>query len=198
METKTREIVKVVEGKVLSAVKEVESLKIIKTDEDFAKAATLLTNVKKLGKFLKQEKDKIFNPLKEALNATREMFSPMDSQVSYAEARLKTAMGIYQDKKDIENKKKADAITSRVESGNIKEETGIKKLEELGEVDKSVHTGTGSVNFKKIKKVRITEPTIVPDRYWIIDEVLVRKEALAGIEIAGVEVYEETSVATRV
>lgn len=197
METKTKEIVKVVEGKVQNAVKEVESLKI-KTDADFAQAATLLTNVKKLGKFLKQEKDKILNPLKEAVNATREMFAPMDSQISYAEASLKTAMGIYQDKKDAENKKKADAIASRVESGNIKEETGIKKLEELGEVDKSVHTGIGSVNFKKIKKVRITDPNLVPDKYWFIDEVLIRKEALAGIEIAGVEVYEETSVATRV
>ena len=54
--------VEVVKVKVENAVSEVATI-VVKTDEDLTRAATVQTNVKKLQKFITQEKEKIIQPL---------------------------------------------------------------------------------------------------------------------------------------
>jgi hypothetical protein len=53
----------------------------------------------------------------------------------------------------------------------------------------------------KRKVAKITEPNLIPDEYWIIDEVRVRKEALEreknGLpQIPGVVISEEASLSS--
>jgi hypothetical protein len=205
MQENSKEIVQVVEGKVKNAVKEVEKLKI-KTDEDLNEAATLLTNIKKLGKWVTGEKEKIVKPMREAMNAARGLFSPLEEKIEDAEKKVKSAMIEYQTKKEAEHKKKMDSIEKRAESGQLKEETAVRKVEALGEVKTNLQTETGAATFKKTKAVRVIDKEKVPDEYWIIDMVTLRSAALnasklsgkIGEVIPGVEVYEEMGVAGRV
>ena len=44
--------------------------------------------------------------------------------------------------------------------------------------------------------MRIIDREKIPHEYWIVDEAKVKKVALAGIEIPGVEIYEETEIAS--
>ena len=204
MET-TQEVVQVVEGKVKNAVAAVAELKI-KDDEGLTEATTLLTNVKKLSKWLTGEKEKIVKPMREAMNAARGLFAPLEDQVEDAEKKIKSAMITYQTKKEAEQKKKEESIEKRVESGQLKEETGVRKLEELGELKSNVKVETGAAAFKKVKTVRVLDKDKVPDEYWIIDMVTLRSAALTasktqdklGEVIPGVEVYEEMGVAASV
>lgn len=195
----------VVKGKTENAVKEVSSM-VVKSDEDLERATLVLTNVKKLQKFVTQEKEKIIKPLREATSAARGLFAPIEEQLDEAETKLKRAMITYQDKKQKEVDAKQASIVARAQKegpGSLKPETAIKKMEEVGEVKTNVQTTNGSANFKKVKKVRVTDPAKVPDFYWVIDLVKVRGFALAlsndlgkiGELIPGVEVYEETNVA---
>ena len=126
----TKDVVQVVEGKVKNAVAQVSELKI-KTDEDLTNAATLLTNVKKLSKWLTGEKEKIVKPMREAMNAARGLFAPLEEQVDGAEKTIKSAMVTYQTKKEAEQKKKEDSIAKRAESVQLKEETAVRKLQDL-------------------------------------------------------------------
>lgn len=205
METNSKEVVEVVEGKVKNAVAEVGKI-VVKTDEDLQRAAVLLTNIKKLGKWVTGEKEKIVKPMREAMNAARGIFAPMEEQIESSEKKVKSAMIDYQTKREAEQKKKEDSIVKRVESGQIKEETGVRKMEALGEVKTNLQTETGAATFKKTKAVRVIDKDKVPDEYWVLDMVLIRSSALnaskisgkIGEVIPGIEVFEEMGVAGRV
>ena len=79
-------------------------------------------------------------------------------------------------------------------------------MEELPQVQSNVKVETGSVVFTKTKKVRIIDESKIPDRFWVIDLVVLRSEALAvsrstgklGEVVPGAEVYEETNTSTKV
>src|SRR3990167_8873594 len=129
MEAQTQEVVQVVEGKVRNAVAQVAELKI-KTDEDLTTATELLTNVKKLSKWLTGEKEKIVKPMREAMNAARGLFAPLEEQVEDAEKKIKGEMISYQTKKMDEQKRKEESLANRLEKGQLKEETVVRKLEE--------------------------------------------------------------------
>mgnify|MGYP001561248910 CR=1 FL=1 len=73
-------------------------------------------------------------------------------------------------------------------------ETAERKLDEIQKTEKTVHTDHGSVQFRKIKKIRIVDENLIPDKYWVPDNVLIRKDLLAGIPVNGCEVYEEEIV----
>ncbi len=194
-----------VKSKTENAVKEVYKVKI-KNDEDLNKAALLITNVKKLQKFITQEKEKIIKPLREATSAARALFAPIEEQIEDAQRKLNREMSDYNDKKLAEIARKEESIAKRAETGQLKQETAIRKMEELPEVKSNVKVETGSVVFKKDKKVRVIDRMKVPDRFWVLDMVVLRSEALAisrstgklGEVIEGIEVYEETNTATKV
>jgi hypothetical protein len=196
--------VEVVKQKVERAVADVSTV-VVKTDEDLDRAALVLTNVKKLEKFLIQEKEKVLKPLREATSAARAIFAPMEEQIANAQKTLSLAMITYHDKKEAETARKEASIAKRAEVGQLRPETAVRKMEELPETKTNVKTETGSVVFKKVKKVRVINEENVPNRFWEINLILVRSEALAmsnslnklGEVLPGIEVYEETSNATR-
>lgn len=205
MENTTQEITQVVESKVKNAVKAVEEISI-KTDEDLQNAATVLTNVKKLQKWLTGEKEKIVKPMREAMNAARAIFAPLEEQIDGAEKKLKSAMVTYQIKKEAEQKKKEESIAARVEKGQLKEETAVRKLEAMPEVKNNLQTETGATAFNKKKVVRVVDKEKVPEEFWVIDMVTLRASALTaskiqgklGEVIPGVVVEEEMGVAATV
>lgn len=77
----------------------------------------------------------------------------------------------------------------------MKEETGIKKIEELGNEIKTIQTENTQLQRRKVRVAYIVNAELVPDEYWIIDEVRVKRDALAGKLIPGVEIREETQIA---
>lgn len=190
--------------KIAGAMKAVFDMEIT-SQEDMAKASELQVNLKKLQKFVTQEKKKRLDPAQETVKLIKADWAVYEDQVDEALGSIQTALIGYHDKEEEKRKKKEEAIVARAESGNIKESTAVRKLDELGEEKKTMHTGEGSVTFTKIKQVRIIKREIVPEQYWVLDMVEVRRSALAlsreknkiGELIPGVEVYEETNTNTR-
>lgn len=197
--------ISIVKEKVAGAIKEVEKIEI-KTDEDLNKAGLVLTNIKKLGKFIKQEKEKLTVPLNEAIKNARAMFKPFEEDIEKAEHQVSRAMAGYADRIEKERRSKEESIAKRAEKGQLKEETAIRKMEELGEEKKTLHNEGGSVTFTKIRKVRFGDlgSLSAENLYHLIsigcvgwNEVEARKAALAGLVSVGVEIYEETITNTR-
>lgn len=166
----------------------------IKDDAAEAAAAKELSQINKVGDNIAERKDKILRPLLDATKATREMFKPLEDNVAKAVATIKEKLIAYHKAKEAKEAKATAGIVARVEKGTLKENTAVKKLGEIEKTEKKVETKEGSVTYKTVTKVRIVDIAKIPKSYYDLNEVRVRKDALAGIKIPGVELYEDKEI----
>jgi hypothetical protein len=168
----------------------------ITTPEEYAAAADIVAKLKETGSSIKAKKESITKPLNEALRNARELFAPIEEQFTKAEAIVKQKLLAYKRKIDDEARAKEAKIAADLESGKIKKlETAEKKMDSIERVDTTTRGKVGEVQIRKVKKVRITSEADIPREYLVPDMVAIRRDALAGKQIAGVEVYEEETVA---
>lgn len=166
----------------------------IATPEENASATELKAQLKDIGKIIKERKEAITKPLNVALKSARDLFAPLEAQFEAADEIIGRKLLAYKHKVEAETRAAEAKIAARVEKGTMKLETAEKKIEQLPSIQKTVQTDHGRVQFRKIKKVRIINQDLVPDQYWVIDEVKLRKDVLAGIAVPGAEWYEEEIV----
>lgn len=168
----------------------------ITNQEENVFATELKAKLKEIGKTIKTRKEEITKPLNEALRSARELFSPLESQFDNAETIVGNKLLAYKKKVDAEIRAKEEKIARDAEAGKIKIETAEKKMEKLEEkkLDTHIDTAHGRVQFRKVKRMRIIKRDLIPDQYWVIDEVLLRKDVLAGVVVPGAEMYEEETV----
>jgi len=167
---------------------------MITTPEQNEAATNLKAKLKEFGTMIKKRKEEITKPLNTALKSARELFAPLEDQFESAENIVGRKLIAYKQKVEVETRAAEAKIAARVEKGTLKMETAEKKIEQLPTIQKTVQTNHGKVQFRKIKKVRLTNRELIPDQYLIVDMVAVRRDALAGKVIPGIEVYEEEIV----
>lgn len=174
----------------------------VTNEEELASASDMIKSVKQLKKFIEQEKEKYVAPAKEIISKAREQYDPLIKRCENAEWVLKERSKKFLLKQEAERKAKEEKIAKQVEAGRMKPETAAAKMEALPDIPKTVRTDTGSgLRLAKRKVARITDPSLVPDEFWIIDEVRVRREALereryGKDQIPGVVVEEERDIAS--
>jgi len=168
----------------------VDETKVTNEDE-LNVVADKIKNIKQLGKFIKQEKEKFTKPAQAIINEARTKYLPYEKMCDSAEAQLKVKAGAYMTKVEDERIKKEESIAARAENGQLKDDTAVRKMEELGEEKKTVATVSGAkLTLKTVKEVVVADETKIPREYLVLDMVKIRKVALAGVEIPGVEVKE--------
>ena len=171
----------------------------VENDQDVADISDKIKNVKRLGKYIKDVKDKFVAPAKEIIDQAKELYDPLIKECLNAETILKQKAEVYLTEKEAQRKADELKIAKKVESGYIKPETAIEKMENLEEAPKTITTMNSTLNMSKRKVAEISDPSLIPDEYWIIDETRVRKEALEreknGTEqIPGVIIKEVASI----
>lgn len=153
-----------------------------------------LSKIKQVSGQIKTTKEAITKPLNEALKNARALFSPMEEQLISAESLVKAKIRNYSDEVEKKAREEEAKLAARVEKGTLRPETAERKAAEIEKVENKVEAKTGSVTFSMLRKVRIVDETKIPRAYLVPDEVRIRKDALAGVVIPGVEVYEEKTV----
>lgn len=193
--------IKQYEEKVDSMALMVESTKV--TNKEEAEAITdKVKNVKLLKKALTEKMEKITAPAKAIIKEAKETYDPFIKKCEWAERELKDKFTKYIVAEEKRIQEEELKITKKVESGYIKPETAVKKLEGIGDAGKSVKSASGStMTVKKVAVPVIKEPEKVPHEFWEINVPMVNKEALRrhkeGLEqIPGViiEIKNETSI----
>lgn len=169
----------------------------VANDDDLREVADKIKNVKLLGKAVRSEMEKYTKPAQEIINQARLKFLPFEKMCANAEAALKAKANIYMTAQENERRAREAEIAKKLEDGKIQEKTAIKRLDNLGEEQKTVSTETSKISRQIVKEVEIVDPSLVPDEYWTLDEVKIRKVALAGVEIPGVVVKEVSRMAIR-
>jgi len=166
----------------------------ITSPEENGSAIELKAKLKDIGNQIKERKEEIIKPINSSLKSIRALFAPLETAYETAENLVGRKLLDYKRKTDEEARAKEVKIAASFEKGNIKAETAERKIEEIQRVEKTVQTDHGKVQFRIIQKMRITDLNLVPDSYWVIDEVKLRKDVLAGIVVPGAEKYGEETV----
>lgn len=169
----------------------------IANQDDMERATDILSNIKNLGKTIKQRKEEITRPLMDSLESVRELFKPIEQSHAEAERIIKAKMGDYLDEQQRIRDEEAAKIAKKLENEQIKPATAIRKMEALPEVQKSVHGNTGSISQRIMKKARIVDANLIPRAYLVPDMSRINFDATHGVQIAGVEVYEEKVISAR-
>lgn len=174
----------------------------VTNDEELASISDKIKNVKQLGTYIKSLSDKLVAPAKAIIDQAKAMYDIPQKECKNAEMALKRKAEIYLEKKEADRKAEELKIANKVESGYIKPETAVAKLENLGEVEKKVVTTNSTLSMTKRKVPEIVDPNLIPDEYWIIDEVRVRKDALereknGQEQIPGVIIKEVSTINSR-
>ena len=169
----------------------------IESQEGYGQAIDLVSKLKETGSEIKNKKESITKPLNEALRNVRDMFRPIEDQFANAERIIKNKLLDYKRKKDEEARAEEARVAARVAKGTMKLETAEKKMDSIERVENTTRGKVGQVQIKKIRKVRVTDENAIPRKYLVPDMVVIRQDALGGVEIPGIEVYEEESIAAR-
>ena len=170
---------------------------IIESQDDYKAAIDIVSRLKETGSAIKAEKEKITKPANAILKETRSKYKPIEDQFKAAEMIVKTKLLDYNRKVNEAASKREAKIAKSLEDGNIKLETAEKKMDKVERVESTTHGDVGQVQVRKVRKVRITDKSKLPREYLTPDMVSIRRDALGGKSIPGVEVYEEESIAAR-
>jgi len=183
--------------KELSTYETAANALIIKTNEDLTNAVSMLSNIGKVLDKVTEEKEKVTKPLNEVLKAERARWKPIETACETAMESINKKMSAFRNAVEAAIRLKEAAIEKKVENGQLSATTASRKLEtlETGRPQASVSTTAGRIVWRTGKKVEIVDINLIPKAYWLPNEVLIRKDALAGTVIPGVRVVEETTPA---
>lgn len=158
----------------------------IKTADDYATAALLISDLKQIAKQADEQKQTIVALIKQAFKAVDEHFKPFLDQIKVIEADTKAKMIAYIELND----KKAAQLLEKFESGEIKNlETVVTKQAQLNDLDNS------NASVRKLKEVEIVDAAKIPRKYLTPDTAAIKKDLLAGKQIPGAMLVLKTSIA---
>jgi hypothetical protein len=177
----------------------VEATKVT-TPEELDAISDKIKNVRGILKIIKAQKEKFVAPAKQIIEEARTKYDPYIKDCDNAETVLKSKATAYMVAQEVIRKEEEDKIAKKLEDGKIKTETAVKRIEKLPDAPKNVQTENSGLQLRKRKVAVIEDPNLIPDEYWIIDEVRVRKDAMDreknGLpQIPGVIIKEEVNVA---
>jgi len=170
---------------------------VIKTPADMESAVELLSTANKQFKAITAHEDKVIKPLKEALKAKQDEWAPMKKVLKAGIESLRSAISTYQTTALLEAAKKEAKLAERMQSGTLKPETAIAKMNAITTPEAKVVTEAGSVSFRTDKKLKLTDEKLIPREYLVVDENKLLDALKAGLVVPGAEIELVQTVVNR-
>lgn len=174
----------------------------VTNDEELAEISDKIKHVKDMGKYVKGLKDELTAPAKTIIDRAKMLFDGPIKECTNAEEILKGKAQKYLLAKETARAKAEKKIEDDLATGKIKKtETAVRRMEALPEEQRDIKTGASGLRMTRRRVAEIKDPGLIPDEYWIVDEVRVRKEALErdrnGQEpIPGIIIKEEVTMSS--
>lgn len=183
METKQ---IAVLEKKVMPLVQRVETMEITSA-ADMKEGTVLLSQLNTYLDTVIESRKKITDPANLVLKNAREMFDPIEKPATAAIKAMKQRMADYQTEQLAIAEAEEEKLAARIGKGKgkLKMETAARKADEIERPDDSINTEAGSLKFRKMPVLEITDLVKIPDEYWIVDEKKLTDDLKAGKEIPG-------------
>lgn len=172
----------------------------VTSKEELTAVAEHIGTVKKAKKEVTQVRDKYIAPAKEIISHAKATFDPFINGCDEIEKVLKDKAQEYL----LAEEKRAEEARAKeikkVESGYQKPETAANKIAAIPEADRKAEASNSTLSIRKVKDVKIVDEKAIPDEWYKpreLDMVRIKKAALAGAVIPGVEVFETSQMASR-
>lgn len=161
----------------------------IKSQKDLEYANDQLVKITKAGNILKNKEKEKLEPIKLQKKEVVDFFSPFKSKLIELKGLLKDEMDRYLTIMEERQAKKEEEIGEKILTGEIEVDAAEKKLEKI-ESKKDV------VTIRKERKVEVIDETKIPKKYWVLNMVDIRKDALDGklTEKDGIKVVEVRNI----
>lgn len=164
-----------------SAMVEAANSLAVDSPESKARAIDLIKEAKAWGDVVEEKRTSITKPLDLAKKNTQKIFVPMKDEVDRVISIYKLKLIEYDDQLEAERAAAQAKLLARVEKGTLRPETAEKKLALVASPVKTEKTDSGSTGTMRTdREVVIDNPELVPDEFWVIDEVALRKAVLAA------------------
>ena len=163
----------------------------ITSPKDMEKATGILSELNTLAKQLKTEREKITEPLNEALEEVRGRYRPAETALKTAIESVRSMIIKYQTEQERIAQIEKDKIAARVSKGTLGIEKATEKMQAVQEPKAKIATSTGKISFKTVPKFEVVDIKKVPLKYLIANEAEIKKAMIAGFEIEGVRYFTE-------
>lgn len=189
--TEQKKEIALVQKKVAEVCTQAETY-TIRSQKDLEGALALLKEVGERQKIYKEKIDgEIVAPIKKALNNLVAFVKPLKDRLDFAERTLKGAIFDYREEQKKKIADKTSEIETKVESGEMSFKAGSRAVARQEAKIEAIPT-------RKQLVVKVVDESQVPEKYWVLDMVSIRRDALGNkaqgiepIEIPGVKVVEE-------
>lgn len=162
------------------------------TKETLEDAALFLIEIKRASDAAEEEKRRALNLILALEKVERGRWKQFEDSIKKARAIMDRKILEYNEAVRQAAIKAKAALDAKIESGRLKNpEKIVAQMEAIKEPERRIFTGGGSLLEKDHKTVTIIDEKLIPREYLVPDMVKIRRDALAGVEIAGVEVTSE-------
>lgn len=175
----------------------------IKTDQDELVACDWLARIRLRRKEVQAQFDAPIKGLREEIAKLQAQRDDLLRPLAEAEARIDQEIRAFRLRKAqeaAEKQAKAEAAyAKKVERAISKglDPVAVPPPPVVQAPVKTVKTEVGKVTARKVRKFRVVDPSQVPDEYWVLDETKVGKAVRAGLDIPGVQTWEEEVLQVR-
>ena len=177
-----------IKKQIIPVIEDALTLKI-KSQADLVTATEILSKLNKFVDKVTEEKEKVTRPLNEALKAERARWKPIENQYTEAIETVRKLMTDYQTNLVKQQKEEEMKIAARIGEGKgkLRIETAVKKLDAITKAEKEYAKTEGLVQFAEQKVLKITDLSLIPRQYLIVDEKAVLEALKAGQSVPGAE-----------
>lgn len=131
----------------------------------------------------------ITKPAKETIKAAEAIWKPFVNMAKDAIQLIRDKQSAYQTELVRIAREKEEKIAERVAKGNLKLDTGIKKIGEIEKPVEEIYTDSGKVSFREDECFEIVDISKLPTKYVLPNEVAIRIAMKAGIKVEGVRYF---------
>jgi len=173
---------------IMQIVKDLPELTLVSitTDEQFEAAREEYKRVCEIESNLLAKKKAILDPLNTAISELKTLFKPAEARIFERRDAFSLELTRYANSREIARLKALEKLNTD------------KRIKSIGTIqDKREAIGDRSSGTMKIRKLVIDDPTKVPNEFWVIDEVLLKKALVGGRKVAGASLVEELTVTAR-
>jgi len=162
---------------------------VITNQEEYDQALIVGKKVSTLLKMIEEDEKKITKPINDSLKMIRDKYRPFKTQVETVKEDIKNKMTKWFNEEEKKKRIAEERIVARVEKGTLTEATSVAKLVKLQE---NAPISNGSQT--SILVVKIIDIKLIPEKYLLINESLIKEDYRKGIEISGTECSYEKKV----
>lgn len=170
------------------------NLQPIKTDADYALRGVTLREVQALVKAATEERTNIVKPINEGVKRINEFFKKLTAPAEEFANELKQSMVDFQEQKRQAALKEAEAQAKKLEKKSPEAAQDLRNAAAVRQVVPPVE----GVQFRRTWTFEITDESLVPREFLVIDEAKLRKYAQAmqdTAKVPGVHFFQTTGIA---